>query len=114
MGEKKLSIEKILDKIETFIFLNFIEKKMIPTKEGYDLPLSGKFLYWILDFPLIILEHTLWFYTKRLVCIIKGCDVVWSEPFNVPEGVYDLECRRCGAYSELNGYYESDYKIIEK
>ena len=101
-----------LDKVETFIFMTFIEKKMKPSKEGYSLTLSGKFLYLILDYPLLLLKHIVWFYTKRIICIIKGCDIVYTIPFNVPEGIYSEECKRCGAYSELD--YKSKYEIIYK
>ncbi len=56
-GKTKMNIEKLLDKVETFIFINFIERKMNLSKNGYScLTLSGKFLYFILDYPLLFLK----------------------------------------------------------
>ena len=90
-------------------FWNFaLEKKY----KGENDTLSTKFLLMIYDFPFYSSYEIVWFLTRRLPCLLFGCKIKWSIPFNVPEGVYDEECERCGAYSELNGYYKSDYEII--
>jgi len=104
-----------IDEIENVFFLKFIEPKMKYTENKYELTLTGKFLYTVVNKPLHILQSLIWFFTKRIICLVKGCDIETSVPFNVAEGIYDdEECRRCGAYSELNGYYKSKYNIIYK
>ena len=107
MSNKKTLLD-LVEKIETWFWDLALEKKY----KGENDTLSTKFLLIVYDLFFYNLYEMIWFLTRRLPCLLFGCKIKRFIPYNVPEGIYDEECVRCGAYNELNGYDESDYPII--
>ena len=95
---------KLIDNIEDRL-INILCRKIKNIKFRKQC-LSFKILHilWYVTFS--IPRYLIWLFTKRLVCIIKGCNVMESQ------GGYVEECLRCEAWVEFGE--TSEYKLIKR
>ena len=60
-------------------------------------PLSFKFLYYVLQYPLDLIYAILWRIFIRGKCALKGCQIVYFDNWNLPDDCYEWMCERCGS-----------------
>ena len=95
---------KLIDNIEDRLIDILCKKvKHIRFRNQY---LSYKFLHilWYVTFS--IPRFLWWFYTKRIICLIAGCNIMETQ------GGYVEECLRCEAWEEFGE--ASEHKLIKR
>ena len=110
MSNKKTLLD-LVEKLRDWFWFFALERKYSDEFDIDNETLSTKFLLLIYDLFFDNLYNVVWFLSRRLPCLLFGCKIDYSIPFNVPEGLYEQECLRCGAYKEIDGY-EFNHKII--
>lgn len=104
-----------IEKIESIIYEKIVAKHIVFNKKNHEYENTVYFdiLYHILVFPIWYINFLLWYTFKRIICIIKGCNIKYYKHYNMPEGCdISEECVRCGAFDEFG--MESEYPIILK
>jgi len=89
---------KIIDffyEISDLYFDKLIEKRMYYDKNKKDYRLTFLGWFFFIGYKILLyVNEIVWFFTARIICIFKGCDIVQTI---IDDNIlYEEECKRCG------------------